>query len=423
MPCPSEPARLRSGALLGALACLGLLGCRDMAQAEHSPAPGAIRIGFQGNLSNPGNSQFSAQGAQLAALEINRAGGVNGQPIEVVIAYDLAGSVSGLPGIQSLVAGGVVGIIGGPTSAIALQSFQQVTGPAGIPLVSYAATSASLTTTPGSGDLLWRTAPSDAFQGVVLARKIRETGIRTVCVIYRNDAYGQGLSGLFQSTFESLGGTILNKVSYSATKTSNFGAEVTQLFAKGVPEGVLLVSLSPDGGPITREIQLAAPSPAPRYFGGDGMFNQDVLRNGAAAVVEGMCGTTFQPPLSSPDYQRFLQAFRSTLGTDPGPFSAAAYDALYLLAYAMAAGGAATPAAIRQNLRAVSRPEGPSAVAVGVNAFAAGVQVLRNGGDLDYNGASGRIDFDAKGDITSGTYTWWKVVNGAFQTVDTVTVP
>ncbi len=414
--------RIPSEAVWKALLLLVLLGCRDMAQPERRPDPRAVKVGFLGNLANPVGSLQTAQGAQLAAAEINAAGGVNGQPIEVILADDLAGSVSGLPGTQSLLRFDPVAILGGPTSTLSLQALQLV-GPAGVPLVSPAATSAALSSLPEAGDLFWRTAPSDAFQGVVLAKQIRASGVRSLGLIYRDDAYGQGLSAVFQPAFEALGGVLQSRVPYVATKTSGFGPEVARLFANGVPEGVLMVSLSAEGAALTRDLQLFDPRPSPSYFGGDGLFHQDFLVNAAGPVVEGMRGTSPRPPLDSAGYQLFLQAFRRSVGADPGAFSAAAYDALYLVAYALAAGGENSPQAVRRNLGAVSRPDGPSPVAVGVGDFARGLQVLRSGGDLDYNGASGRIDFDAHGDITSGTYTWWRVRNGAFETVETVTVP
>jgi len=316
-----------------------------------------------------------------------------------------------------------VGIVGPAYSSSVVTTYEQVTGPAGIPLCSYAATSPVLSTLPGAGDLIWRTVPSDALQGVVLAEQTRTLGVSSVAVMYRDDIYGDALAATFQARYQSLGGTITTSVAFPPDQTSGHGATVDQALAPGVPSAILIVGAELESADLLLQLQLANPQPKPVLLGVDALYGPTFLANAPQAYLEGMYGTTNDTPVGEPDYDLFAAAYQARAGTLPSPGLEGAYDAVYLMALAMAQDGANTSEAIRTHLRAVSGGLGGAATAIHPGQFAAGLQAIQAGLPINYQGASGPIDFDAHGDVTSATYLWWRVTGDQFVTVATIQVP
>ncbi len=403
------------------LSLLLALSCRDMGRSDQQLKAEAVKVGFLGVIVNPTNSAQWLQGARLAEAEINAAGGVNGQPLQILVSADFPGSPY-MDGAASLVAQGCVGLVGPPFSSLTINTFNQVSGPAGVPLVSYAATSPTVSTLSGAGDLVWRTAPSDALQGAVLAQKVWAQGVTNVGMIYPDDAYGMGLSSAFRTGYEALGGVILSSASFPAGKVSNFQSEVTQLLAGGVPKGILMVGIvGADSTGIAQEVVARNPSPFPLFFGGDATVSGNFLLEAPQQVLDVLYGTDLTVNLADPNFQKFSDALRAATGFQTeGASENRAYDAVYLTAYAMVRGGANTSQAIRQNLRAVS---GPGGSVIGVDSWAQGAALLKAGGQINYTGASGRIDFDGRGDVTSATYRWWRVVGRTQITLEVLTAP
>ena len=112
-----------------------------------------------------------------------------------------------------------------------------------------------------------------------------------------------------------------------------------------------------------------------------------------------------------PAYQHFDMIYRDTLDAEPigGEFT---YDAVYLIALALAQAGENSPAAVRDHMGEISRPDGDSAVPIGVGESELDKAVQNRGADLDFRGASGAIDFDPAGDITATTYAIQEIQRG-----------
>lgn len=409
--------------LLSFATLLGVLSCGGTAvDATASRAtPGTVRVGFLYNLGSGLQNYDREMSARLAAEEINARGGVLGRPIEILANGDRIGSPSGMAGTQSLLDAGVVAIVGGSTSSLTVET-AKLTAPAGVPICAPSSTSPtlSLLTIGGrrvSGDLTWRTALSDTFQGRVLARQVLAQGVQTTAVIFRQDTYGQGLADTFRASYEAGGGRITAFLGYPGTQSSGFGPQVAALLAPEIPQGVVIIAFTTDGAALSRDFRAASPSPMPRFFAGDAVFNSDFLSNGDTTILEGLQGTAPSAPFGSVEYQDYLLRFRARMGYDPiGNPPAAAYDAVYLFALAMEREGAVGAQAVRNSLRAVSGGLGEGGAKVGPMAYEAAVQTLRRGLPIDYQGASGAIDFDANGDVTSGSYAWWVIRNRTFVT-------
>ncbi len=199
----------------------------EVPAGELNPAATAptdpLKIGtvtsLTGDLSDFG--QPIADAIQMAIDEINEAGGVFGQPVpDVVVGDDATNDQQGRTAAQQLIeVDGVHAIIGSLSSGVTLPIAENVTGPASVVQISPASTSPALTTA-NDNDFLFRTTISDAAQGLVLADLANELGLKTVCTLFVNTPYGQGLSENFATAFEALGGSVPQQVPHEQEQTT-----------------------------------------------------------------------------------------------------------------------------------------------------------------------------------------------------------
>lgn len=320
---------------------------------------------------------------------------------------------------------GVAAIVGPDFSGIALDVAARLTLDRGVLLVSPAATSVALTAfdaTRGGERLLWRTSPSDVYQAVPLAAQYQaiEAGLKAgglatakVAVLYKNDAYGKGLYESFRAGVSVNGRPAddpLNADNFVAREydaEADLGSLVTDLatLAPSVVVGVGLTEL------VTRVVepleQAWASGPPPHYLFSEGARSQDLLdligrRDDLRARTRGTNPGT-NNPLSQAFYSRYQRSYGEALVFG----MAGAYDATYLLAYAVVAAGEGAPlsgGALARGLRrmtggAVRVDAGPTDVAKAFN-------LLHDGNAIDYNGASGPLDFDGAGEAPSDIQVW-----------------
>lgn len=408
--------RISVVSLLGSL----LLGCggTHVDDDERVASKDAIKIGLicplTGSLASLGlTSEYSAL---LAVQEINAAGGVNGRPIQLLVRDTQVRGDVGPRVAQALIDEGVVGIVGAIASSVTIPTSVNVATPANVPMISPASTSPAITDVQDN-DTLWRTIASDAFQGVILANELIAANLMTLSIINRDGPYGNGLADALEAAYEAQGGEILARVTYPTSKESGFSGEVAQLFANGSPQALVLISFLPDTASITRELQNFGPNPMPQLYGVDANYVDGLLTNGSPAVLLGMRGTAPVPPENATNLVIFQNNFANAAGFTPDTYGDGTYDAIYLMVYAMLKANAETSEAIIANLRSVSRADDPSDVVINVNEFEKAKNAFEQGLDIDYNGASGLIDYDANGDITTGNYVIWEIVsnNGALE--------
>lgn len=402
--------------LIGALLCV-LQGCgggsTDVADPVRDDTPRGVKIGLLitqiGDTASYGSQIDDA--IRLAAAEINAAGGVNGEAIELLLRDDKSSAETGVLKARRLLDAGAVAVIGAITSRVTLPVAEQVTIPAATVLISPSATAIPVSTLQDN-DTVWRTTPSDAFQSAVLARYLLEhRGARSLAVVFVDDAYGRGLSEQFALHYSAGGGQIRKQLALDADQVLGFGAAINTLYQEGEPPALLIISFAQQTANFLRELH-GAKSRLPTLFAADAAFDNAMLSSAPLAIA-GMQGTSPGAPVLDGNYQTFVSNYRQRLGHDPVAFGDAAYDALYLIALALQQGGSNTREAVRSNLRRVSRADGDRAVRINVNEFARARSLIASGADIDYQGASGRLDLDNNGDPSSGTYLIWEVVTTA----------
>ena len=397
-------------ALFVAAACGGGGGDEEAPTATpaEGEAPGAVTplkigvlVAFTGDLSDFGPAHENA--ARLAAKQINEAGGVLGQPIEIVTGDTGTDPTQGVQEARRLVeVEGVQVILGALASGVTLPIAESVSGPEGVVQISPASTSPALTEA-NDNDFLFRTTISDAAQGVVLAQLAQEEGFTVVCTMYINNAYGQGLSEIFAQNFEAAGGQVSAQVPHESEQAS-YQSELNQC-TEGNPDAVAAIAYPESAGVFLRE---AIEAGVTRFLFVDGTKSADMFEQLGWENFDGMRGTA-PFALDLPTGRAFDEAYAAEYGeTPPLPFMREMYDAVYLVALAAQRAGSTDPAAIRDALRDIANPPG-EVVNPGTEGFQRALELLANGEDINYEGAAGPVDLDENGDTLIGGIEIWRV--------------
>ncbi|HUB05457.1 MAG TPA: ABC transporter substrate-binding protein [Myxococcales bacterium] len=384
-----------------------LLGCSSQPKAK-TITLGAV-LSQTGELADIGAGELQA--ANLAVSQINAAGGVLGAQLALDAKDDHSEADAGVAAAQALVSAGVPVILGAVASGVTIPIAQQVAIPAGVVLISGASTSPAYTALHADGGWTFRTCPSDALQGKLLAERASAKGFTKVAALYDPGAYGSGLAAAFQQGFADAG-TVAYFQPFAEGET-DYTAQLGALFATS-PQGVLLVAYPEDGTTILKDY-LASYSGQPVFwFFTDSLDDPGFIAGlGASSFTFAHEGTTPATP-DGGAYDAFAAAFQSQVGGPPPEWSANLYDAVYLVALAMTAAGQSDAASVASHLVAVS---GGPGTAVGPSSYARAVEALQSGQGINYGGASGPVDFDAAGDVV-GPYDIWHVQDGGVAIVE-----
>jgi branched-chain amino acid transport system substrate-binding protein len=335
-----------------------------------------------------GDMRF-AQGLDLAVEEVNAAGGIQGRRIRLLKEDDRRSVNEGLLVAQRLAENpDVVAVVGHLNSYVSLPA-AAIYDAAGLVFVSPTSTSPDLTAQ--GYRQLFRVIFTDHDVGREMAEFAAGRGYRKVAIYYVRNAYGLSLANAFEERAKDLGVRVVQRASYGEQGAAQEGmgfhrtlrewkqAELDAIFLAGqVPEaGVLIASARREG--ITIPI-----------LGSDAMSSQGLITAGGAAVEGTVVPVPFHPEVETPEGRRFAQAFQARYGTPPDAAAALAYDAVMLLAHAMRRSRSSSSSAIARTLHELR----------------------------DWPGVTGRLSFDARGDLVSRRMVKTVVRDGAFHYMD-----
>jgi branched-chain amino acid transport system substrate-binding protein len=347
---------------------------------------GNIRIGvaapYTGDLAGYGDNIKA--GVNLKLKEINDAGGINGQKVELVWGDDLcAPKDAGTVASKFAADKSIVAIIGHLCSSATLAAMP-IYVRAGLPAISPTSTNPTIGTL--SKGWFFRNCYTDDFQGKYLANYVvpKLLGKNKVAIFYENNDYAIGLKDSFMAGAKAAGVNVTGVEAYVA-KTTDFTPQLTKLL-RDKPETIFLCGYYPEGALIAgqaRKLGFTGP-----LFGADGIDNEDYIKIGGKATDNTYLTVPFMAASASPAGKEFAKQYKKTYGRDVDWMSANAYDCLGILAQVIGKVGADRKK-IRDGLAAI-------------NSEATG-----------YKGITGLTFFDKKGDCSKPAFV--KLVkNGKF---------
>ena len=315
-------------------------------------------------------------------------------------------------------------IIGSSSSGVIVPVAESVTCPNNILMITPGATSPFITDLPEDKekDFLFRTCPSDALQGAVLG-KLAAGLYKTASVMYVNNAYGQGLADQFRRSFVKRGGTVYALIPHSEAVAKSYVDDLRNAFARMYStrpfrsgrSDVLCVFSYPEHAKIYVKEAIEIYK-AKHFLFSDGSKSEELAAVVGPEKLEGMLGTAPGAPAGEA-FLKFSADYTAQFGELPkSPFIANAYDAtavIGLAAYAAEIKGLEpTSKNIRDHLREVANPPGTF---IGPAEFAKAFELLKAGTPINYEGASGSMDFDPNGDVLAPIEVW-RFANGKIMT-------
>lgn len=393
--------------LLTATAATALLASGAFAGSHSENIKIGVILGFTGPIESL--TPHMAAGAELAMSEVNESGALlGGATVESVRADSTcidAGAATAAAE-RLITADGVKGIMGADCSGVTGAILNNVALANGVVMISPSATSPGLSHNDNEDNgLFFRTAPSDARQGVVMTEVLMEEGIKEVAVTYTNNDYGKGLADSFVAAFEAAGGSVTISAAHEDGK-ADYSAEVGALASAGGDRLVVAGYVDQGGAGI---IRAALDTGAfDTFHFPDGMIGQ-ALQDNFGDEIEGSTGQ--HPGTDSPGAAKYTELAAGSDFDPTSPFSPESYDAAALIMLAMQAAGSSDPAAYKEKVMMVANAPGEL---IYPGELGKALEIIANGGDVDYVGASA-VELIGPGE-SAGNYRQIVIQNGEITT-------
>jgi len=361
------------------------------AAAPAAPAKLQMKIGhvapLTGGIAHLGKD--NELGAQLAAKEINAAGGIKlgDQVFEIVIIGedDKADPKEGTLAAQKIVDSGAVAVVGHLNSGTSIPA-SKIYSDAGMTQISPSATNPKLT--EQGFKTTFRVVANDNQQGGVLANYAADQlKAKTIAIIDDRTAYGQGLADVVEKVAKEKGVKVVAR-EFTNDKATDFNAILTKI--RGTkPDVVMYGGMDATAGPMAKQMkQLGIKS---IMLAGDGVCSPEFIKLAGDAAGILHCSMAGEAVEKMAKGAEFVAKYKARFNQDVQVYSPYSYDAVFVIADAMKRAGKADRASITAAMPATNYP-----------------------------GLTGQIAFDEKGDIKGGAISMFKVVDGKMQYVSTV---
>ena len=365
-----------------------------------------VILGFTGPLESI--TPAMGAGAELAMSEVTESGalldGATVTPVRGDSTCIDAGAAT-TAAERLVTSDGVAALMGADCSGVTGAILSNVALPNGIVMISPSATSPGLSTAEDNG-LFFRTAPSDARQGVIITEILQDRGVSSVAVTYTNNDYGKGLADAFQAAFEEAGGTVTISAAHEDGK-ADYSAEVGALASAGGEVLVVAGYVDQGGSGIVRSA-LDAGAFDTFYFP-DGMVGAK-LNETFGAELNGSYGA--YPGTDSAGAATFVEMAEAAGFDGTSAFAPESYDAAALIMLAMQAAGSADSAAFKDHVMDVANAPGTE---IFPGELAKGLELLAAGEDIDYVGASA-VELIGPGE-SAGNYQEIEFADGVYSTI------
>lgn len=367
-----------------------------------------VLIGFTGPIESLTTSMAAA--SEMAMEEANASGLLlDGSKVTSVRADSTCvDSAAATAAAERLItADKVNGIIGGDCSGVTGAVLQNVARPNGVVMISPSATSPALTSAEDDG-LFFRTAPSDAREGEVMADILTEKGVKSIALTYTNNDYGKGLAEAIATSFQAKGGTVTINAAHEDGK-ADYSAEVAALSSAGGDLLVVAGYLDQGGKGI---IQASLDSGAFTTFGLPGGMVGDNLPLAIGPALDGSYGQVAQSDSQGAATMIDMGKAAATPFDASSPYTMESYDAAALLMLAMQAAGSSDPRVYKDKVLEVANAPGDKFYP---GQIAAALQAIKDGKDIDWEGASA-VELIGPGE-SAGRYRQFEVKDGKYETI------
>lgn len=365
-----------------------------------APTGGEVNIGGLVPLTG-GGSEFGPRmqkAMEIAVKQVNDAGGANGKSFKLFVEDGQTEPDAAVRGAQKLInVNGVKAVLGTWSSAVTL-AVAPIAIQAGV--VHMNTSGANPITDLDDKDLVWRFQPPARLTGTAVAKAIELNGWKTAVAMARNDPSGTSTIESFQKEFEALGGKVVKTITYAPTQAS-YTTEVRQaLDAKA--DVIFNSTYAPELSVMKKEAAAAGgttPWVAPGWA-----VNKAYIETVGADIANGTYGVDSAPNVDGQAYKDFQADFKAADGSELLPsdtYVFSAYDMVIVLGLAMSDCKCDSGTALTDSIRKVTTGPGDE-----VTSFADGLKLIKEGKDINYQGASSNLDFDDKGDQIPafGTY-------------------
>src|SRR5579863_9424457 len=344
------------------------------------------------------------KGVQVAVDQINANGGILGRQVTVITADTGGDAVDAVPALRKLINVDQVNLIVGPSSLEA-QAVLPILQQSKIPDVIVGGTTQldNLVST-----YVWRASPSDNLLGVAMAYYAISKGYTKAALVFGSNESAQTLKAPVVDAFKRHGGTIVADISLVPDQSS-YRSEIEQLYAANPQVD------AQTGATLFSEIKelkgLALP-----FIGTDVTASSDFIKAITPAVAQKVLTSLQGTSKGGPATSEFTQLYQTKFSATPVELADYGYDGMNVLALAADAAGSLNGDAVGAKMKTVADPPGTT-----VYDYKTGYTDLKAGTKINYDGASGPMDFNDHNNVTGGFDAVASDASGNINTVVTIT--
>jgi branched-chain amino acid transport system substrate-binding protein len=331
------------------------------------PSGGSIKVGAVLPLTGDSAAwgEQGKYGIQMAADEINAAGGINGRKLEVVYEDSRAEPRTAVSAIQKLTSVDKVPAIVGDITSGATLAMAPIAERSQTVLIAPTASAPAISQ---AGNYIYRVWPSDTLEGSALAEHVAKSGFKRAAILHIQTDYGTGLRDVFTAVFKTKSGQVVLTQGYNQDET-NFEPLLLKV-SVAKPDAVYVVGYYKDTALILK--QARAMGLKVQFFGATAAESPELLKI-AGSAAQGLIYpiiSDFDPANPTPRAKEFIAKFTKKFGKAPDWASSHTHDAIIVMAQAMKKGGASGP----DIMKAIDSTR-------------------------QFEGVTGKIIFDANGDV------------------------
>jgi len=407
---------LPSTIAMAAVVSLGLAACSSSSSGTTGAASGTadtsdihvtVLGSYTGAYAQIGEALYD--GAAVGAAEVNANGGVNGRKL-VLDKVDTKGDpADAVPVFQQELATNKPVAVIGPTT-LEIFGIQPIVDQNQIPTFF---NGGSTDFDKSTDQWIWRINPSDSQLALAIALNARNTGVKKAAILFTSEASQQSLEPFLVNDFQKLGGTVTTTVNVTPG-VSSYNSEIVKLLGTH-PDAILGQLDPPTAATFFSQLQTQVGT-SMQFYGTDVTAGSDWIKAVGASYAHAAVTSVVGGTPSNAAGDAFTAGFKKLYNEAPLGGSNYTYDGIIDLALALTAGKSTAAADITKNLPLVSNPPAASCFT-----YATCVSEIKSGGNSNYDGASGPMDFDQYRNVSGP----WDIVkadaSGNMATLRTVT--